>query len=131
MLNVPNWLSSRLSAPNGRSGGKQITLSACLAMILLAGCMTVGGPSTYRPQIPVRPTLEAPPVKVECDFAPAKDDGDKPTRIAAAPTQSCVYLLTSDLAGLIDWALTLDTELRAACLALGGTERECGTSASP
>lgn len=70
---------------------------------LTFGCAKVAGPSSYRVQIPV---LQAKPGAVTC-----RHDGI---------LEPCTVLLSRDYEALV-------RELKSACLALGGSDKDCQT----
>ena len=67
----------------------------------------------YRVKIPPRPTLTVQP-----DFRDCQTVNGQQGR--------CVDLWEPDLKAMIQWGLLLERELRAACVALGGSSKECG-----
>jgi hypothetical protein len=74
--------------------------------VLLCGCVTGPGPSSYRVTIPV---LEISPRIVDCTIL---------TRDGTPSQRKCLTLLQTDYQGIV-------RELKAACLALGQTKAEC------
>ena len=72
-----------------------------LTAILVSGCASGAPPSAYRVQIP---ELRANPLRLKCD---------------QDPDQGCIALLYADYVAIL-------RELRAACLGLGGSRKECG-----
>lgn len=77
--------------------------------------MIATGKPSYVPTIPPRPALESTADPVLC-------------RIADGRQRECVLLLSEDLAALVRWGLTLERELRAACLTLAPS-LTCGAEA--
>lgn len=77
-------------------------------LILLGGCTTVQGGSSYRVTMP---ELEAPPMIVNCTM-------QSPT---GPKVGQCVIIWRPDYTEII-------VELKAACVGLGGSEEECQVS---
>ena len=77
-------------------------------LLLLSACKTSGASLMTHPLIP--PVLQAQPIPATCN-------------LNGQPAQ-CVKLLESDYKRLV-------VGLQAACVASGGTDRECGTIVDP
>lgn len=96
----------------------RILLLMILNGLLLSGCVSAGGPSSYRVTIP---TWEAEPLRIPVDqdgmlrryVAVIRED-------ASLPARDLRIVVWPDVQKLI-------VELKAACLALGGTPKECQT----
>lgn len=88
----------RLTRSRGKRG-----LAGLLMAALISGCAAGVAPSPYRVTIPV---LSAPPRTVPCALGGRAD--------------RCLVILEDDYRALI-------VELKAACLALGGTPEACQT----
>lgn len=73
-----------------------------VALTAAQGCVTPAGPSSYRVTLPV---LQAPPREVTCHLEEAE--------------ATCVVVLRED------WRKVI-RELKAACLAMGGSPEACG-----
>lgn len=94
------WPSPLRSSGCGRFAGR-LGLLLLPAAALTFGCARVAGPSSYRVTMPV---LQAKPGAVAC-----RHDG---------LIDTCTVLLTRDYEALV-------RELKAACLALGGSPKDC------
>lgn len=79
-----------------------------------SACATPSLRSPYRPELPPEPILRRAPAMGQCRIA------DEP-----APVW-CVLILREDWDAILQWALALQREARAACLALGWDPRTCG-----
>jgi len=77
---------------------------------LISGCLGLGA-SPFLPEIPARPIFTGPLELMECSYA-------------GAPTK-CVVALLEDWLKLRAYYLKLETELPAACLALGHGASAC------
>lgn len=91
-----------------------------LAVILvgISGCATLGlgSPATpaYRPEIPARPMIEATPMIGLCTYGNASER-----------EEPCIAFLLRDYVAIRQWYLALETEAKAACLALGWDRAVC------
>ena len=87
----------------------------CFSIILLTACAAPSvSMAPYRPQIPPRPTLTVQPDVIDC-------------QVVNGQRGRCVNLWEPDLKTMVQWGLGLERELKAACLALGGSPKECRT----
>lgn len=85
-----------------------------MILVTTSACATGLGASTYRPTVPERPTIEARPTVEPC-------------ALGSGEPGACVKLWLKDFETVRLWYLTLERELKAACLALGGSAAECRT----
>jgi hypothetical protein len=104
----------------GRARRWRIALTIqCLVMCCVSSaCVQAGGilRPGWVPIIPPRPSLRHAPLPGRC--AIGEDEAVR-----------CWAILDEDVRDLLQWALTLERDLRAACLALGGRPQQCGTDA--
>lgn len=95
---------------NVRKNGRLLILGLAI-LATSSSCATVGLQSPYRPTIPPRPSLESTIDRVPCDYG--------------GSLRTCALALWEDLEAILRWALDVEREARAACLALGRPPTEC------
>lgn len=126
MLNVRRSRSRQRPSPTKPWRGKLTILWVTLIFVTLSACATQTPLSPrFQVQIPPRPLFEYGPEVVGC--APTTPDVPKPI---AAVEGRCIVIWEPDWLSIGTWALTLERELKAACLALGGSALRCGTEPS-
>lgn len=94
-------------------GGGKIVILWMLAIVVSACATAPTGSNSYRPAFPARPTLEVMPKLGAC-------------KLATGAQGECVMFWGPDWQQIRVYQLTLERELTAACLALGGSQGECG-----
>ena len=114
--NVGGWRWTRPDWRRVPCSGKRII--RCLAGLTLLstvsfGCATTPGTSRYHPTIPARPEFTVRPLRGTCSVS--------------GQAGECITVWGPDWQAIGAWSLTLERELRASCLALGGTPTACGT----
>lgn len=101
-------------------GPKIRSIVAAILLTISACAIPTSGSNPYRIEIPARPEIEAAPALVPhgtgaiCVWS----DGS---------VGDCVILYTDDFARIGRYLGQLERELKAACLALGGSDEECKT----
>ena len=120
MWSAGGWRYARRRWRHAPWRGRRII--RCLPMListalLASACARTPGPSRYRPTVPVRPEFSVQPKRFPC--------------VVNGTTGECVAIWSVDWTALGIWSLSLERELRASCLALGGSPAECRVASPP